>query len=80
MIQHRWYWQEDAGNLSKHNPADVKDGYVAFAGSVCRELDEKFHKFTHEGGPQSVTLDLNDRIGSTGTEAKAHNAHTGVSC
>ena len=80
MTQHRWYWQEDAGNLSKHNPADVKDGYVAFAGSVCRELDEKFHKFTHQGGPQSVALDLNDRIGSTGTEAKAHNAHTGVSC
>ena len=80
MTQHRWYWQEDAGNLSKHNPADVKDGYVAFAGSVCRELDEKFHKFTHEGGPQSVLLDLNDRVGSTGTEAKAHNAHTGVRC
>lgn len=64
----QWYWKEDAVNISKHNPADVKGEFIAFAGSVCRELDEKFHAFTHVGGAAVVAVDLNDRIGSTGTE------------
>ena len=37
----RWFWQEDEGNISRHNPADVKQPghFVSYAGSVCAELD-----------------------------------------
>jgi len=77
----RWFWQEDAANLDKHNPKDVKDGFVAYAGSVCAELDQKWHAWVTSGRSDAlarVDVDLADRIGSTGTEQKAHNAHTGV--
>ena len=48
-----------------------------YAGSVCVELDDKWAAYKG-GGPARVTLDLTDRIASTGTEAKAANTHTGV--
>ena len=38
----RWYWKEDAANISKHNPADVINAgtgfYVSYAMSVCNEV------------------------------------------
>ena len=73
----RWFWKEDAANLSVHNPADVEGEFVAYAGAVCAELNEKWHAYTKLGGAAVVQVDLHGRIGSTGGE-KAHNAHTGV--
>ena len=79
MDVNSWYWQETPDLISRHNPSDViADNFVSYAGSVCGELDRKYHAYTHSGGPAQVTVDLNDRIGSTGTEQKAHNAETGV--
>ena len=77
MERARWFWKEDACNLSAHNPADVKGEFVAYAGQVCAELDEKWHAYT-KGGAAVVQVDLHGRIGSTGNEEKAHNSHTGV--
>ena len=77
MERARWFWKEDAANLSVHNPADVKGEFVAYAGAVCAELNEKWHAYTKLGGAAVVQVDLHGRIGSTGGE-KAHNAHTGV--
>ena len=76
----RWFWGEDEGNITKHNPADVKQpgNWVSYAGSVCAELDERYAQWKKGAGPAQVEIDLNDRIGSTGTEQKAHNQHTGV--
>ena len=75
----KWYWQEDEANIAKHNPIDVKQpgNFVSYAGSVCAELDQKYSD-SRRGGELMVEVDLNDRIGSTGTEQKAHNQHTGV--
>ena len=78
MERARWFWKEDACNLSAHNPADVKGEFVAYAGQVCAELDEKWHAYTKLGGAAVVQVDLHGRIGSTGNEEKAHNSHTGV--
>ena len=77
MERARWFWKEDACNLSAHNKADVKGEFVAYAGQVCAELDEKWHAYKL-GGAAVVQVDLHGRIGSTGNEEKAHNSHTGV--
>ena len=77
MERARWFWKEDAANLSVHNPADVKGEFVAYSSQVCAELNEKWHAYTKLGGAAVVQVDLHGRIGSTGGE-KAHNAHTGV--
>ena len=47
---------------------------------MCAELDAKFQAWVNAGSGgtlSSAPIDLTDRIGSTGTEQKAHNAHTG---
>lgn len=52
-----------------------------YAGSVQRELDERYDAWVKSGkapAAASFDIDLADRIGSTGTEQKAHNSHTGV--
>jgi len=74
-----WYWQEDSHSISKHNPRDVKQpgNWVSYAGSVHYELDALYGRWVG-GGPAVVTVDLADRIGSTGTEQKAANQHTGM--
>ena len=76
----RWYWQEDAQLITKHNSRDVKQpgNWVSYASSVCRELDKKYHAWKNDGGKQVVTIDLCDRISSTGTEQKVHKNDTGV--
>ena len=69
MDVNSWYWQETPDLISRHNPSDViADNFVSYAGSVCGELDRKYHAYTHSGGPAQVTVDLNNRIGSTDTE------------
>ena len=87
MARARWYWQEDGGNIGKHNPSDVLQpgNFVAYAGSVCIELDSHWDRRVKAvlmnarvTGLDQVDVDLADRIGSTGTEQKAHNAHTGT--
>lgn len=75
-----WYWQEDASMLSKHNPRDVLHGtdFVAFSGSVTHEIEQAYLNWSKGTGSAEITLDLNDRIGSTGTEAKAQKNETGA--
>ena len=53
-----WYWQETADVISRHNPQDViADNFVSYAGSVCAELDRKYHAFTKESGPAQVAIE-----------------------
>ena len=68
----RWYWKEDHGNMSMHNPSDVlkAENFVSYAGSVCHELNLAHAAWTAGDGPVEVIVDLTDRIGSTGTEKK----------
>ena len=83
-----WYWQEDSDKISKHAASSVKQpgNYVAYGFSVCRELNEAYAKYrqelqapTHGAAQHAVaTIDLADRIASTGTEQKANNQHTGL--
>ena len=68
-----WWWQEDSYSIGKHDPNDVKQpgNWVRYAGSVCAELDDKWHAYVSAGKPESlkaVPIDLENRIGSTGTE------------
>ena len=46
-LRARWYWQEDAGNISKHSPESVKQpgNFVAYASSVCDEIERAYTKF-----------------------------------
>jgi hypothetical protein len=67
----RWMWEEDVHNLPKHNPKDVDGNFVAYAGSVQWELDQKYDAWVSSGkaaAKAAFEIDLNDRIGSTGTE------------
>jgi len=75
----RWFWQEQPQHMDKHHRRDIMQpgNFVAYAGMVCKELDQHFRAFLTGTGPRVVTVDLNDRIGSTGVEAKAYNAKTG---
>jgi len=78
-----WWWQEDAHKISRHSAEDVRQpgNWVRYAGSVCAELDDKWHAYVVAGKPESlqvVGVDLEARIGSTGTESKVDNNHTGV--
>ena len=43
-------------------------GWVSYSGDVCGELEEQFYKWKHEGGPKTHTVDLYNRIPSTGDE------------
>lgn len=81
MARAKWSWEEDAQNIGKHNPFDVDGNFVAYAGSVAMELDQRFDEWQRSGmaaAKAEFEIDLNDRINSTGTEQKAHNQHTGV--
>ena len=66
MERARWFWKEDACNLSAHNPADVKGEFVAYAGQVCAELDEKWHAYKL-GGAAVVALRI-DGVGPAEAE------------
>ena len=73
VVHAHWWWQEDAEAIGKHNPSDVKQpgNWVRYAGSVCAELDDKWHAWVRAGKSaslQAVPIDLENRIGSTGTE------------
>merc|ERR1712166_122871 len=76
----RWYWQEGADRMDSHNKFDVLQpgNWVSYAWGVCSELDDHFDQWQAKTGPKSVDLDLTNRISSTGNEAKAHGADSGV--
>ena len=39
-----WYWEETANVISKHHPSTIVDKlFVAYAGSVCKELDKAYY-------------------------------------
>lgn len=75
----RWYWQEQPQHMDKHHRRDIwqPGNFVAYAGSVCRELDVHWRAFLTGSGPSEVYVDLTDRISSTGVEAKVYNTQTG---
>ena len=70
----RWWWGEDAGNVDKHSPEAVKQpgNWVSYNGSVCAELDRKYHEYVKGTGPAEAEVDLADRIGSTPDEQASH--------
>ena len=78
--QTRWYWQEGSDRIDSHNKHDVLQpgNWVSYAWSVCAELDSAYAKWQSGKGVGSHTIDLTNRISSTGIEAKAHGADTGV--
>ena len=49
MARAKWFWEEDAHNIAKHNPKDVDGNFVAYAGSVAMELDERFDEWQKSG-------------------------------
>jgi len=65
--------------MDKHHRRDIVQpgNFVSFAGTVCKELDMHWRAFLSGTGPRVVSVDLTDRIGSTGIEAKVYNAKTG---
>lgn len=82
-----WYWQEDSEHIAQHNPTDVLQpgNWVSYAGSVCTELEAGYTSFVNAGSSTNVhipqrtrSIEVSDRIGSTGTEQKAHNQQTGM--
>ena len=75
----RWYWQEDDHSVSKHNKFMIKQpgNWVEYAGSVSQELEQHYGKW-QAGADPGLCTDLTDRISSTGTEKKIHNAHSGT--
>jgi len=50
-----------------HQPGN----FVKYAGSVCDELEMAYIRWTSGSGPATLKVDLENRIASTGTEAKA---------
>ena len=85
----RWYWQEDKDRVYKHNQWDVfGETWVAYSGSVSRELEEAYQTWRGKGArgskkpPRTANgshlLDLTDRIQSTNTEEKAFAQDSGV--
>jgi len=75
----KWYWKEDKEHISKHRDTEVYNGtWVSYSGQVTNELEREFQAFL-KGAPGIVSLDITNRIQSTGTEQKANNADTGTS-
>ena len=76
----RWYWQEDAHTIAKHNKFMVKQpgNWVEYAGSVAAELEQHFKDWNLTGGTPKLSTDLAERISTTGNEQKAENSHTGT--
>jgi len=79
-VQTRWYWQEGADRIDSHNKHDVLQpgNWVAYSWGICGELDQKYAEWKKGKNNGQIPLDLTNRIASTGTEAKAHGADTGV--
>ena len=76
----RWWWQEDESMVCKHHATDVRQPgcWISYAGCVCRELEQTYQLYLAGRAPPTHLVDLTDRIGSTGTEAKAQKGETGV--
>merc|ERR1712159_232062 len=76
-----WYWEEDTKQLSSHNPNMVLPGtnFVQYSQSVTNELEEAYQLFKLKGkSAAKLTVDLENRIASTGTEQKAANKESGT--
>jgi poly [ADP-ribose] polymerase 10/14/15 len=75
-----WYWAEDAGRLESHNQNDVYQpgNFVKYAGSVIVEIEDAWSQWNAGKGSSRHKVNLSDRIGSTGTEQKAHAKESGV--
>ena len=75
-----WYWEEDSGQMGNHQPqmtlAHEGLNFVEYAHGVNNEIEDNYQLFLRGQG-STHDLDLENRISTTGTEAKAHHAHTG---
>jgi len=81
-----YYWHEDPGRVSAHNPNDVitRDGesWVRYAWSVCAQLEDAYEE--HQAAAAALqpvprlVIDLCNQISSTGTEKKAFATETGT--
>ena len=75
-----WSWQETKDHLSLHDRSKVLAGttFVRFSHCVTMELEEAYGAFKGGKGPAIITIDLENRIASTGTEQKAVNPDSGT--
>jgi len=75
-----WYWEEDSGQMGNHQPqmtlAHEGLNFVEYAHGVNNEIEDNYQLFL-KGQGITHDLDLENKISTTGTEAKANNAHTG---
>lgn len=74
-----WYWAEDVDRMSSHNAnLTLAPHWVQYAGSVAAELEEQYALYKAGAAPAIYRTDLDSRISSTGTEAKAYGQDTGT--
>jgi len=82
-----WYWHEDAGRISAHDPSQVikhnEKHYVRYANAVSSSVEKDYQRWTslpaaQRAGKAVVPLDLTGMISSTGTEQKAHGQDSGT--
>ena len=80
----KWYWEEDAGQMGNHQKAMTLihkgENFVEYSHAVSNEIEACYQLWLQSGSSQGASrtdVDLTNRISTTGTEAKANNAHTG---
>merc|ERR550514_296439 len=76
-----WMWQEDAARVGAHDPSSVRTpDWIMYADVVNAHLEEKFREY--QVAPQTVCpiveIDLEGKVRSTTTMAKAFAANTGT--
>merc|ERR1719502_2494442 len=76
-----WMWQEDAARVGAHDPSSVRTpDWIMYADVVNAQLEEKFREY--QVAPQTVCpiveIDLEGKVRSTKTMAKAFAADTGT--
>jgi len=86
----QWCWEEDSDYIQSHNQSMVITGtnFVHFSQSVNNELEEAYRLYKRQDNSSrpaaavrstcTITVDLNNRIASTGTEQKASNIDSGT--
>ena len=80
----QWYWEEDAGSMNEHEDTMTLmhkgENFVQYSHSVSNEIEANYQIWLQSSKSQdrnAIDVDLTNRISTTGTEAKAKNAHTG---
>jgi len=76
----QWCWEEDEDNVNKHNAFMIIKGtnFIHYSNSVNQELEDAYQLYKMRNNCVAVTIDLENRISSTGTEQKLINRDTGT--